>query len=471
MMPSIGKIAQKLTITCSIHRRSNLLCIVLCSLLTTSCSQSSELSRLQQQGELLVAMRQPATYHQLHDRPGFAQELVETFARTLGLSVRFIYITNTSQLFADLQQAQVHMAVGLVNIPEIPKGIHFSDSYQKISTQLIYRYGGAKPKSLANLAPGTLHILDEPLYRETLHAAVPKYPTLSWVTLASTNIDALFHQMNQGNIHYGLANTDEFAMGRQLYPYLTPAFTLGEPQQLAWAFPTQGDDSLRQAANRFLRTWQDNGMLDYLRERYYGHLNRFGFVDKQLFRRHLRERLPEYRALFQAAGLQTGIDWRLLAAMGYQESHWRADAISPTGVRGIMMLTKATATQVGITDRTDPAQSILGGADYLHSLEGRLSDRISGDDRLWFAMASYNVGLGHLRDARTLTKRQGGNPNVWIDVKTRLPLLRNKKYHSTLPYGYARGDEPVTYVDNIRYYYDLLVWYEQHPEALERLDE
>jgi membrane-bound lytic murein transglycosylase F len=134
-----------------------------------------------------------------------------------------------------------------------------------------------------------------------------------------------------------------------------------------------------------------------------------------------------------------------------------------------MMLTKVTAAEMGVQDRTNPAESILGGASYLRSLERRLSDRISGDDRLWFAMASYNVGLGHLRDARVLTERQGGNPNLWVDVKTRLPLLRDKTYHSTLAYGYARGDEPVTYVDNIRYYYDLLTWYEQHPEALGHL--
>ena len=440
--------------------------VLLCCLLMTSCSQSSQLHRLQQQGELIVAMRQPAAYHQLHNRPGFNQELIETFARTLGLSVRFTLVTDTDHLLADLQQAQVHMAVGLMNSPATFPGIHFSDSYQQVSTQLIYRYGEAKPKSLADLAPGGLHILDEPYYREILQAAVAQYPELSWETAASAHIDSLLQQINQGQVRYGLANTADLTVGRQYYPYLMSAFTLGEPQPLAWAFPAQGDDSLRQAANRFLHRWRENGTLGYLHERYYGHLNRFGFVDKQLFRRHWRERLPKFRALFQAAGLQTGLDWRLLAAMGYQESHWQADAVSPTGVRGLMMLTQATATQVGVTDRTDPAQSILGGADYLHSLQNRLSDRISGDDRLWFAMASYNVGLGHVRDARKLTERQGGNPNLWVDVKQRLPLLRDKKYHSTLPHGYARGDEPVTYVDNIRYYYDLLTWYEQQKNGL-----
>ena len=441
--------------------------LLCCCLFTTSCTQSSQLSRLQQQGEILVAMRQPSAYAQLHGRPGFATELVETFARTLGLTIRFVPITDKQHLLTALEQAQVHMAVGLINSPAKSPGIRFGDSYQQVSTQLIYRYGGAKPKTLADLAPGSLHILDDPYHQAALEAAALDYPALKWTTEATTQIDTLFQQINQGQIAYGLAYSDELALGRQQYPYLTPALTLGEPQSIAWAFPVQSDDTLRQAANHFLRQWRENGMLGYLQERYYGHLDRFGFVDKQLFRRHIRERLPKYRALFQAAGIETGLDWRLLAAIGYQESHWDADAVSPTGVRGLMMLTQATATQVGVTDRTDPAQSILGGAAYLRSMNNRLSDRISGDDRLWFAMASYNVGLGHVRDARKLTKRQGGNPNLWMEVKTRLPLLRDKVYYTTLPHGYARGDEPVTYVDNIRYYYDLLTWYDQHPEALD----
>ena len=157
--------------------------------------------------------------------------------------------------------------------------------------------------------------------------------------------------------------------------------------------------------------------------------------------------------------------------MGYQESHWRANAVSPTGVRGLMMLTHATAKQLGVRDRTNPKQSILGGARYLQSLIRRLPERISGEDRLWLAIASYNVGMGHVEDARVLTERQGSNPNLWHQVKRRLPLLRQKRYYRTLKYGYARGNEPVTYVDNIRYYYDMLTWYEQHPEALAKTPE
>ena len=176
--------------------------------------------------------------------------------------------------------------------------------------------------------------------------------------------------------------------------------------------------------------------------------------------------LPKFKPWFvQYSG---DLDWRLLAAMSYQESHWRPKATSYTGVRGMMMLTIVTAKELGIVSRLDPEQSIKGGAKYLTKLLKRIPDRITYPDRLWFALASYNVGLGHLEDARVLTDRQGANPDMWVDVKIRLLQLRQKKYYKTTRYGYARGNEAVAYVDNIRRYYDTLVWLdEQQPDVLE----
>jgi membrane-bound lytic murein transglycosylase F len=162
--------------------------------------------------------------------------------------------------------------------------------------------------------------------------------------------------------------------------------------------------------------------------------------------------------LFKAEANKYNIDWRLLAAIGYQESHWRSEAVSPTGVKGLMMLTKKTAKQLGIKDRTDPAQSIAGGALYFKQRLKKIASHIQEPDRTWFALASYNVGFGHLKDAQKLTKNNQGNPDKWMDVRKTLPLLSQKKWYKQTRYGYARGKEPVRYVENIRSYYDLLIW-------------
>ena len=163
--------------------------------------------------------------------------------------------------------------------------------------------------------------------------------------------------------------------------------------------------------------------------------------------------------MFETAGAEMGVDWRLLAAIGYQESHWRPEAVSPTGVRGIMMLTRSTAKQMGIKDRHDPEQSIIGGAKYLRVVEKKIPQRIQEPNRLWLTLAGYNIGFGHLEDARILTQRDGANPDLWLEVKQRLPLLAQKAYFETVRHGFARGQEPVDYVDNIRNYYDMLVWF------------
>ena len=194
-------------------------------------------------------------------------------------------------------------------------------------------------------------------------------------------------------------------------------------------------------------------------ERYYFHVeDEFDYVGSRTFVRHFESRLPAYEIFFLRAAAETGVDWRLLAAMAYQESHWNPDAVSPTGVRGMMMLTRGTAQMMGVKDRTDALESILGGASYFIRVIDKIPSRIAEPDRTWFALAAYNVGFGHLEDARIITEIQGGNPDSWEQVRERLPLLTDPDWYQRVSQGYARGWEPVRYVDNIRRYYEIMQW-------------
>jgi len=174
------------------------------------------------------------------------------------------------------------------------------------------------------------------------------------------------------------------------------------------------------------------------------------------FLRHIETRLPYYREEFERAEKKSGIPWILLAAMAYQESKWNHKAISPTGVRGIMMLTRSTASDLGINNRLDPSTSISGGARYLSYLQKRIPDDIRMPDRMFIALAAYNVGIGHINDARMLAERLGKNSAQWDDLKSVLPLLAHKEYYEDLPHRYARGWEPVQYVKRIRAYRNIL---------------
>jgi membrane-bound lytic murein transglycosylase F len=348
-------------------------------------------------------------------------------------------------------------AAGLTVTKKREKKVRFGPVYQEITPQLVYRSGSVRPKTLADLN-GILEVVAGSSHEELLERLKNDYPDLTWQTNAELESDELLILVWQQLIEYTIADSNELSVNRRFYPELKPAFDISPPEPLAWAFPRSKDDSLFNAADAFFSEIRENGTLDRLIDRYYGHIGKFDYVGTRRYQAHIEQRLPQYRNFFIEAANEVGMDWRLLAAVGYQESHWKPDAVSPTGVRGIMMLTKAAAKDLDIMDRNDPEQSIHGGARYLANMLQRIPERIPEPDRTWLALAAYNIGLGHLEDARILTQKNKGDFDRWVDVKENLPLLSKKKWFQQTRYGYARGREPVRYVDNIRTYYDILVW-------------
>jgi membrane-bound lytic murein transglycosylase F len=191
-------------------------------------------------------------------------------------------------------------------------------------------------------------------------------------------------------------------------------------------------------------------------DRYYGEKDSFDYLLSRNFVEHVQSRLPRYLDWFREASEKYRLDWRLLAAMGYQESKWDPSAVSYTGVRGLMQLTEGTAEMMEHGDRRDPRASIFGGAKYLSKLMEMVPRRIPEPDRTWFAVAAYNVGFGHVEDARVLAQAQGRDPDRWEDVRDMLPLLSQERWYTRTKRGYARGWEPVRYVDNVKAYLNIL---------------
>ena len=277
----------------------------------------------------------------------------------------------------------------------------------------------------------------------------------------------LMEQVHNGDAEYAVVDSLAHQVNQSIYPNARIAFQITPEQPVAWAFPGGTDSTLLDRANIYLTQASENGELDALKRRFFGHVDEFNIAGSQLFTKRIEKRLPKYEEMFRETADIFNIDWLLLAAIAYQESHWNAKAKSPTGVRGLMMLTRPTAKEMGITNRLDAEQSLIAGAQYFLKTKKRLSKQILEPDRTWMALASYNVGFGHLEDARVLTERAGKNPNLWKDVKEHLPLLEQKKYYSTVKRGFARGREPVSYVQNIRHYQDILQWHHLEIERKE----
>jgi len=225
---------------------------------------------------------------------------------------------------------------------------------------------------------------------------------------------------------------------------------------MSWAISAEGDEALLEEVNRFLAESRKNRALHHAIDRHYGHNDRLGRIDVTAFIEDTRSVLPHYLQWFQDAADLTGIDWRLIAALGYRESRWDPNATSYTNVRGLMMLTEATADRMGLENRLDARESIMAGARYLQLLKEQLPLRITEQNRLWMALAAYNQGMGHLEDARILTMQRGLNPDVWSDVKRVMPLLSQPEYYENTKYGLARGGEAVVHVETVRLYHDML---------------
>lgn len=444
---------------------SKLLLALVCILAVTGSVRPNSVEQIRSQGELVIVTRNsPTTYYEDNvGATGYEYELAKSFAEYLGVELVVKQAENLAHIFETLEQDDAAFAAaGLTITKERNRWVRFSTPYMNVTQQVIYRRGGMRPKDTFGLAKGQLVVTSDSSHASRLRELQTKeVPELTWSESPDFEAVELLQMVATGEVDFTVVDSNEFETLQAYYPNLAIAFDLTGAEQLAWAFPHARDDSLFNAAESFFANAQATGFLSEVRERFYGHLNQLDYVGAKRFQRQTDKHLHKYDDLFQKAADDNKLDWRLLAAMSYQESHWNPRAKSFTGVRGMMMLTRRTAKELGVRNRLDPKQSIEGGASYLTKLRKRLPEDILEPDRTWMALAAYNVGYGHLTDARKLTTKHGGDKNLWLDVKDYLPLLAQKRYYKDTKHGFARGKEPVTYVQNIRRYYDVLVWNDQ----------
>ena len=412
-------------------------------------------------GELRVVTRDsPTSYVMGPDGPSGPEfDLVQAFADDLGVKLVIEPLASISEILPRLMSGKAHMgAAGLSITKSRLEFLNFGHPYKKVNMHLIYRLGTGKPRSIDDIVGKSIEVLAGTSHTDMLESLKDIYPGLVWTENADVGAADLLMKVAADEIDYTIADSTDFNVQRHFHPDLRVALDLEIGDALAWAFPKEKNNELLSRADDFMIAAERAGLLAQVQERYFGHTKKFDYVGTRNFIRHYEHRLPKYRDYFEQAGERWGVDWRLLAAIGYQESHWRSQAVSPTGVRGIMMLTQDTAAYLGLIDRLDPRNSIFGGAQYYARQTERVADTVEEPDRTWMALAAYNVGFNHIKDARQIVEWENGNPDTWLDISAALPLLAQQKWYSRVPFGYARGWEPVLYVNNIRSYYNILKW-------------
>jgi membrane-bound lytic murein transglycosylase F len=434
--------------------------------LLSACNGSGDaLQRIQSRGELIVVTRNsPTTYYTDRDGPnGFEYALTSLLARDLGVELKVQTAFTLEGIFSMLLRGEADLAAAGLTLTE-QRELEFPHCapYYKLRPQVVYVAGNERPADIAKLAGRQIVVLADSSHVDELRQLQQEaLPELEWEEVAGADTMELLELLDSGEAELAVIDSNEFEVQRSLYPRLKVAFDLlpEREQDMVWYLAPGADNTRLQAyVDQFLLRLQEDGTLNRLREQYFGHTEGFSRMSSHTFNRNMRSTLPTYKRLIQQVAAEYQLEWQLLAAIAYQESHWDPLATSPTGVRGLMMLTKPTAKEIGVSNRLDPLESLRGGARYLKNLRRRLPRSIEEPDRTWFALAAYNIGLGHLEDARVLTQRQGGSPDRWSDVLERLPLLQKSSHYRKTRYGYARGVEAANYVQNIRHYHNILKW-------------
>lgn len=438
--------------------------LTLLTCLVTGCSEPPDsLEEIQQRGVLRVLTRNGATtYYESQGRPtGFEYHLAQGFAEQLGVELEIIPLVDLSDIFKALRKGHGDIAAaGLTRTPAREQLFQFGPDYLSVKQLFIYnRQYSQAIAGIEDLIGKRIRVISDSAHAELLAQLQVAHPALQWEETRDQEPVDLFEMLDRGEIDLTIADSSDFYANRPFYPDFRITLLGGDTVQFAWALaPGEQNAALLEEIQHYFNTITENHHLSSLKDRFFNLDKDVSFISTHTFMALKDQRLPKYRELIERVAIEYDIDWRLLAAISYQESHWNPKAKSPTGVRGFMMLTLPTARELGIRDRLDPAQSLRGGVRYFLQLYNRLPKEISTTDKSWFALAAYNIGMGHLYDARKLTAMNGGDPNLWRDVKENLPLLRQRKWYKQLNYGYARGDEAATYVENIRKYYSLLTW-------------
>ncbi|OOF84018.1 lytic transglycosylase F [Rodentibacter ratti] len=427
-------------------------------------SEENHYTTIKSRGSLIVGTINNPIYYLIgpEGESGLEYELAKNFADYLGVKLEIKTLENTDALFNSLENNQIDFAAAnLLYHPRRAEQFQIGPAYTSASWQLVYKKGENRPKDLSQIQQEITIAGGEEL-NELLTQFKKKFPELQWKNNKQLTQEELLIQVAEEKIPYTIANSIDVATTQQIRPNLAIAFDLTDEATVHWYLANNSYNELQASLLDFMNNALETGLIDRIEEKYFRHIAQFDYVDSRAYLDAIEKILPQYQPLFEK--YKGSLDWRLLAAMAYQESHWNPDATSPTGVRGMMMLTRDTAERMKISNRTDPEQSIKAGSDYLHWLLTQIPDSIAQEDRIWYALAAYNMGLGHVLDVRRLTKKLGGNPDNWLDVKNNLPLLAEKRHYNTLKYGYARGYEAYQYVENIRRYMKSIVNYHRVQE-------
>ena len=422
----------------------------------------SVLEKIQQTKQLnVVLLNAPSTYYIGPEGPqGFEYDLLHSYAQHLGVELNITAVHTVKEAIEWAKNDDVAIiSASLAKTPMRQKKYHFGPSYFEVQEQVICSRSmlgkSIFPRDIEDLEGLHLMVGADTSYSETIKNLQNDGFEINATFTSEHSTEELLDMVAHHKIDCTIADSNIYALNLKYFPEIALAFSISAREQLAWILPKDAKD-LETDMYAWLNDFHQKGKMTQLKDHYYSYVLFFDYYNTKMFYKRIKTRLPKYKKYFQSAATRFGIPWTLLASVSYQESHWNPKAKSYTGVRGLMMLTRNTARILGVKNRLDPKQSIVGGTRHLKQMMKFVPKSVEGENRLKYALAAYNIGMGHIQDAMKLAEKLGLNKNIWSDLKIVLPLLAQKKYYKTLRFGYARGAEPVKYVEAVYNYKDIL---------------
>ena len=431
--------------------------LMVVSLCLGACGKNKALERIEQSGTITVISRNNAhCYYRYRDQDmGFEYDLAKAFAEFLGVELKVKVAESWNGSLPLLEQGEGDLVAASMTItPSRLERVDFSKGYLPVQQMVITHKKNREIKGMDDLGGKTICVRSGTSYENRLRKLKRGGLDITLQVKKDIPTEELIEAVAEGNLEVTIADSNVALLNRRYYPDIRIAFPIEQLQALGWAV-RKGERALLEKINEFFALIEEDGTFKDIYNRYYGDVERFNRFDIKKFQQRIDSRLPRYEKTIKKAAELHGFDWRLITALIYQESQFRPWAKSFSGVRGLMQLTLPTARDVGVKNRLDPHESIMGGVRYLRKLYD-LSGKASETDRLLMALAAYNVGKGHIKDAQALALSMHLDPNKWSSVARTLPLLRQAKYYKKSQYGYCRGSEPVRHVQQILTYYDIL---------------
>jgi len=399
----------------------------------------------------VITSNNPASYFLWRgELMGFDYDLIRHFAKQHGLRVRMVVRNSASEMFQALEEGAGDVIAASMTVTEERKqaGWHFSKRYLEVHEQIIGRADEAPFESVNELDGRTVTVAADSAFVDSLERLRASGIDLSLRRLEGVTSEMLIQQVADGDADLTMVDSHLAALESTYRDDIQPLWTLEGERHIAWGLRANQPALKKQLDGYIGRNYK--GLF------YNVTFNRY-FTEPKTIRLHEEYRveagkqISPYDDLIKEYALKYGFDWRLVVSQMYQESKFNPDARSFAGAQGLMQVMPRTARQFGFSDPHDPEQGIAAGMAYLQWLEDRFPQRLELAQKLYFGLAAYNAGSGHVEDARRLAQRLGKDPDRWFDnVESAMLLLSRPQYARQARFGYVRGSEPVKYVREIR---------------------